>query len=44
MRAEAAAVLHPAMRPVVLVGSVGSRFAPELFVETALGFLDALRS
>src|SRR4051812_26147668 len=44
MRAEAPAVLHPAVRPVVLVGSVRPRFAPELFVEAALGFLDALGS
>jgi hypothetical protein len=36
MRAEAAADLHPAMRPVVLVGSVRSRFG--LLVEAALGF------
>jgi hypothetical protein len=37
---EPAAVLHPAARPVGLIGGVGSDLGPEFLVETPLGVLE----
>jgi hypothetical protein len=42
--AEAPTVLHPAARPVDLVGLVGAHLREELLFEAALGLLDALRA
>jgi hypothetical protein len=42
MRAQAPAILHPPGGAIVLIGSVGPRLGPQLFLQATLGLLDAL--